>query len=630
VVLALATLLGVSPGARAQAPLPRLAHPSHVQVTGQVMSPLDYLRRGLSPRQASVLAPLDRLAAQGADRRVLQAAVDASGEGSASFGSASPSAQVVLTATGDLDGRDGADVLEIRYVSDRSGTTALFVARAGRTGARLWSVQRELGKGDIVFPIPADVGPGGRAGVVLYKTSFGEDDQTTTLEALDGAARHRWTRSFSVAPLPPGDGGPDGFSFTMASVYLWYDVAVARGSRDVLVLAERSVYTDDGVRFDVHGDSQFSAVSEATGALRALTSRVASADGYTSGDTTDDQTGDGLTDLSITVGGSAPSVTVFRGYDGAKAWTRTDVTVPLWGDVGVARAWSDRTHGTPALYLLTSRDPGRLRLSPDALWLLPVAVPVQDPTAGTHGVVALLAPRTGATLWSRAGDLVYRSGTGLVPALGVVLDNSSTSATTVTAALQLDVVRSSGALAWTRTYSLSGSPSTSDGTGYAWAWAAPMQDLDGDGAQEGLVILYVEGEEDDERHSLVRSRDGQPLADQTSELLWGGVTRSGNDRYRVTAGQAGETLTVLRGRDGKVAFTRLVPGSKDVTSLYAEADRLGTAVCADVLASGSGRTRAVLAVLASDGSPRWWLSNLGTDTRPGTPSHPVRAPRPRC
>jgi hypothetical protein len=629
VVLALATLLGVSSGARAQAPLPRLPHPSHVQVTGQVMSPLDYLRRGLSPRQASVLAPLDRLASQGVDRRVLQAAVDAAAEAEAVSVSPGPSAQVVLTAAGDLDGRDGADVLEIRYVSDRSGTTALFVARAGRTGARLWSVTRELGKGDIVFPIPADVGAGGRAGVVLYKASFGEDDDTTTLEALDGAARHRWTRSFSVAALPAGDGGPNGFSFSMTSVYLWFDVPVVRGSRDVLVLAERSVYTDNGVRFDVHGDSQFSAVSEATGALRTLTSRVASADGYTSGDTTDDQTGDGLTDLSVTVGGSTPSATVYRGYDGAKAWTRTDVAVPLWGDVGVARAWSDRTPGTPALFLLTSRDPGRLRLSPEALWLLPVAVPVQDPTAGTHGVLALLAPRTGATLWSRAGDLVYRSGAGLVPMLGAVLDNSSSSATTVTAALQLDVVRSSGAVAWTRSYSLSRSTG-SDGSGYAFAFAYPMQDLDGDGGQEGLVLLYVESDDDEEKRSLVRSRDGRPLADQTSELLWGGVTRSGNDRYRVASSKAGETLTVLRGRDGRTAFTRLVPGSKDVTSLYAEADKLGTAVCADVLASGTGRTRAVLAVLASDGSPRWWLSNLGTDTRPGTPSRPARAPRPRC
>jgi hypothetical protein len=213
--------------------------------------------------------------------------------------------------------------------------------------------------------------------------------------------------------------------------------------------------------------------------------------------------------------------------------------------------------------------------------------------------------------------------------LGAVLDNSSSSATTVTAALQLDVVRSSGAVAWTRSYSLSRSTGA-DGSGYAFAFAYPMQDLDGDGGQEGLVLLYVESDDDEEKRSLVRSRDGRPLADQTSELLWGGVTRSGNDRYRVSSGKAGETLTVLRGRDGRVAFTRLVPGSKDVTSLSAEADRLGTAACSDVVASGTGRTRAVLAVLASDGSPRWWLSNLGTDTRPGTPSRPARAPRPRC
>ena len=103
-----------------------------------------------------------------------------------------------------------------------------------------------------------------------------------------------------------------------------------------------------------------------------------------------------------------------------------------------------------------------------------------------------------------------------------------------------------------------------------------------------------------EKDALVRSRDGAPLADQTSYLLWGGVSRAGNDRYRVSSGKAGETLTVLRGRDGRVAFTRLVPGSKDVTSLSAEADRLGTAACSDVVASGTGRTRAVLAVLASD------------------------------
>jgi hypothetical protein len=188
----------------------------------------------------------------------------------------------------------------------------------------------------------------------------------------------------------------------------------------------------------------------------------------------------------------------------------------------------------------------------------------------------------------------------------------------------------SAPVAWSRTYSLSRSTSASSGPGFAFAGAYAMQDLDGDGAQEGVVYLFVDTDDFYEKDSLIRSRDGAPLADQTSYLLGGGVTRTGNDRYRVTSGKAGETLTVLRGRDGRTAFSRLVPGSKDVTSLSAEADRLGTAVCSDVLASGTGRSRAVLAVLASDGSPRWWLSNLGTDTQPGAPSHPSRAPRPRC
>ena len=561
---------------------------------------------------------------------MVQAAVDAGTAETTSFGPSDPVVQVVLTAAGDLDGRSGTDVLEVRYVSDRSGTTALLVAREGRTGARLWSLQRALGKGEILFPVPAAVGADGRPGVLLYQISFGGDDTATTLEALDGAGRHRWTRRFAATPLPAGDGGANGYSFTMTSVYLWFDSRVVRASRDVLVLVERSVYTDDGVRYDVHGDAQFSAVSQATGALRTLTSRVASSDGYASGDVTDDQTGDGLTDLSITVGGTSPSVTVLRGYDGAKAWTRTDLAVPLWGDLGVARAWSDSSPGSPALAFVAGRDPGRLHLSPDALWVVPVDVPVQDPTASAHGVVALLAPRTGATLWSRTGDFAYHLGSGLVPVLGVGLDNSSASTTSVTASLQLDVVRTTGPVAWTRTYSMSRSTSASDGPGFAFAGAYAMQDLDGDGALEGDVYLFVATDDFYEKDALVRSRDGAPLADQTSYLLWGGVSRAGNDRYRVSSGKAGETLTVLRGRDGRVAFTRLVPGSKDVTSLSAEADRLGTAACSDVVASGTGRTRAVLAVLASDGSPRWWLSNLGTDTRPGTPSHPARAPRPRC
>jgi hypothetical protein len=619
----------VSPGARAEAPQPRLPHPTRLQVTGQVLSPLEYLRRGFTPRQAQVVAPLDRLVAHGADRHLVQTAVDVAQDDEVVTAEPGGSTvtHVALVPVGDLDGRSGKDVLEARYVSVKGRTTLLLVAREGGTGTPLWSRRIVLEHGDAAMPLAAQVGAGGRPGVVLYRSSF-DGDSVTRLEALDGAGRTRWTRSLSVPRLPSDDGGVLGYSFASTWVFVMLDARLHRTGQDVLVVVQRDVVTDDGVRWSVHGDAQALAVSQDTGALRPLTSRVASADAYVNADLAGDQTGDGLLDLTFAVGGSAPRVSVLRGYDGAKVWTRTDLAMPLWGDLAPAQAWERQARGVPALAFVSGRDPGRLHLGVE-LPVPPYEVPVDDPTAGAHGTVALLAPRTGRTLWSRAGDQPYSLSGGLLPLLGVVTDTSAVSPVEATAAVQLDVLRPDGTVAWSRSYSYSKPTTPLDG-GYAYAAGFPLTDLDGDGSDEGLVFLAVVTDDWYEQVTLIGSGGGQPLRDQSSSLLGGGVTRVGQDRYRVRSSAAGETLTVLRGRDGGTAFSRLVPGSKGVRYLDAQAHRLGSAVCADVLVAGTGDTRAVLGVLASDGSPRWWVSGTGADVGVATAVRPARAPAPRC
>ena len=345
-----------------------------------------------------------------------------------------------------------------------------------------------------------------------------------------------------------------------------------------------------------------------------------------------DQSGDGLDDLVSGDAGSAHSVSVHRATGGAVVWQRAEIVMngaAFVEDAG--RLTGAGTVGRPVqdLALLTAPAPGAAGNAVGALGLL------ADPTAGAHGQVTLLAGGTGHSVWSHVGDDVYPlERAGGVPAPGVATDQSSTSATSTTAQLQLLVLNVAGRTVWQKTYSLSVPHSAaSQDIYFAFALAGIVLDLDGDGGYEGYVVLFVvDASTGAEAHqvNLVRASDGAAIKDTTSGFLDGSVTGNGQDRVKVIFAKPGMTVLVLRGSDDARRWQRTVPGSQSITTGDAWGYSLTSRRCEDVLVNGLGRGRALIGVLASNGSPRWTITRGATDQRPGSIAAPRTPPNPSC
>lgn len=627
VAVATAVLGALAPAVRADVPRALPAAEPPLLVTGHERTLGDYLRSGHSPRRAAVLRQLDHLASQGVDAHLLTVAA-ASAD---TTPSSAPQVSVALTSAGSLDGGPGRDVLELRAISGSTGTTQL-VARDGATGRVLWQRTSRSAKGTFMSPVPALVGSPARAGVLLATFSF-EDDEIG-FEALDGRGRSLWRRAVRVQPLESG-GSATGYEFAFSFTATTFDVDVPlrRGAPELLLTIERGVASSDGVRTTYRGDLTYHALRVADGGPRVV-SRTASSDGWVLGGTAGDQDGDRLTDLTVAVSGAKPRLAVLRGSDGAVVWDRTDLATNGFAWMTPARAWDSTAPGTPDLAVLIGPDDGIIG---------PVEVPwvpedpsgvtgrtIADPTAAEHGTVMLLARRTGSTLWSRPGDDIFlMDGTG-ASQVGVVTDTSSGSGSTYSARARLELVTRAGTVRWTREHSYT-VPTDPDETPEAYVSAYGMTDLDGDGGQEvNLVLMVLSSSSFDSQEILVRSSDGARLKDQRSDLLFGGVTRRGTDRYRTGASGRALSLSVLRGRDSKVLFTRLLPGSSGVPSGSVSAVPLGRAPCGDLLFAGAGSSRSDLVVLASDGTPRWWVSAVANDLRPRDATRATRQPLARC
>lgn len=201
----------------------------------------------------------------------------------------------------------------------------------------------------------------------------------------------------------------------------------------------------------------------------------------------------------------------------------------------------------------------------------------------------------------------------------------------------LDAVDVAGRVVWSRTDSVTvpRSQSGSSFTSTSLAFGV-IGDLDGDVGLEGVLEVAVETEDDNGQRasrdstSIVRSVDGTRLTDSTSDFLFGGVTRVGQNRVLVKNTHPGLVVSVLRGKDSARRFATLVPASQGVPSGFAWAAVLGTTPCSDVLVSGAGRGRAVVAVLASNGQPRWSVGRPWADPASGAVHLSKTAPRPCC
>ena len=583
-----------------------------LQVTGQIRTLAAYAESGLTPRQVAVLAPLDRLAASGVDIDLLNAA------SASSVGAAAPEQSAFLDGLGDLNGH-GADVVEERMGDSGGSTTLDLFVRDGATGALLWTYSKTTRDG-LSFARPGIVH--GRPGLLLQTFTFSGDGFATTLTGLDARGKRAWTRTVraSLPPVTEDPGVGDSGSLDFVAQYVYTDEALRTGALEEVVVTESySTRSSNGVQSAQSGTLRLQAISTATGALRELPGSGSSKDGAVTGDVVDDLNGNGYADLVTVDGGSAHTATA-RTAAGSVLWQRTDV--PTHGGGYLAQVGRLTGAAAQDLVLVTSPDPGALASS---------GLPVSDPSATEHGQVLLLRGATGTTVWSRAGDAAYpllRAGSPAVGILSITITRGAASSTVSATLETVDVAASSR---WSRTVTAQAdddpnSPFPAD----VGAFALPLVDTDADGGKEGLLFVYASGKQQVFSARLLRSRDGADLRDQVGGFLGEGLTRHGTDRISVGAATAGLTVTVRSGIDGRVLAKTLVPGSKGVRRGSGTALRRGAAPCADVLVAGDGAGRTVVAVLASNGAPRWSVARATSVRGAGAVTRPKVAPAPRC
>jgi hypothetical protein len=196
---------------------------------------------------------------------------------------------------------------------------------------------------------------------------------------------------------------------------------------------------------------------------------------------------------------------------------------------------------------------------------------------------------------------------------------------------RLELLRRDGTVAWSRTDAQHVSRDMNCGPAGVYLSVSPLADLDADGLVEGSLFVSVfQCDYGTSRRSHFGSGDGVALRDQTSGFLAGSVTPRGADRYLATREPAGVGVVVLRGRDGVRLLSRVVPGTRRDNGGLVLAAPLGVTACSDLLFSEYAPGGGTVAVLASDGTPRWWVTGPGLDDGPGVPRRPARAPSPRC
>ncbi len=623
VVLAATVLPGLpavaSRAAGSVAPKPPL-------VTGHVGGLADYAARGLTPRQAALALLLDRLAGHGVPVAALEHLARAADGAEPSSTAQDP--YVLLSAVGDLDRRAGADVLEQRLSSGKSATTTTLVARSGRTGAVLWRSLRSERDG-FVIGVAANLGARQLPGVLLLGGGFEQSAIRTTLTALDGTGRQLWSRTVRQGFSDPQSSASLGASSagSYAGTFVLPSQRLRRGPLDAVIVQEEAASQDTSTGSRRSGAARMYAVSSVNGALRALPGATSSDSGAVSADVVGDQDGDGYSDLAVVDGGDTHTATVLRD-SGAVVWQRTDV--PTYGagyltDAGGITGAARSGRRVADVALVTAAAPGTV-----GAVTTPTGEQVLDPTAAAHGTVTLLAGGTGTTVWAKPGEGVYVLTRAGRPAVGVVTITDTSSATTVSVRLTVTTYDAAGTALWDHSVAAS-VPSDSSGFAFTGGSAFALDDLDADGGLEGVLVAYaVNGTGDDLQEVLVDAAHGAPLRDQRSGLLFAGVTRRGHDRVDVASGSQGLVVTVRRGRDGASLLHRLVPGSRGVQRGSASGAVLTAAPCADVLVAGSGGGHAVIAVLASDGRPRWSVGRLATDSGAGRRQAFAPSPAVRC
>lgn len=602
-VLAAGLALPAAASGPAHAPLQRV-----VPVTGQVLTVQEYSRLGLSPQQVALHLQLDRFAADGVDRRLLNTALVAS--------TASSTSQVIaddLVDVGNLNAAGPVELAEERYTADGSGQSLQLVVRDGLTGAPLWHRTDRVSGKKLLFAFGGPVGAAGKPGVLVWVDDY--QANTADVTALDGSGKQVWHATIvppratpppAAPPVGLGDSGSEYLFGTLFSV----GVPLRKGPLDIVQMSFASEIDSGTLGDSQSGAIAFGATSLANGASRSLPGGTTSSSGTVAGDVVDDADGDGFDDLVVADGG-AGTVKVLRANDGSQVWSST-FSGELLGAYGISSVTGQAAgrHLTEDIALVTQASPG------------PLATGAPTPS------VSVLGGHTGALAWKKPGSQVYLVGrVSGHRALGLLDDQSDASATTATAKGVLTVYDQAGRTVWTKSYATSRSTQS----GFAFAYAETTDDFGRDGSREAVVHLVTfDDRGDSDQPHVVDGRTGNPLPALQQQPLFGFVRPGHEALVSSRTDKRGLTVVVFDAVTRAQVWASRLPDSTGTSSSYVFADHVARRPCSDLVVQASGARRAVVGVLASSGAPRWTVSWSSGSSALGAVRRPASAPRVSC
>jgi hypothetical protein len=548
------------------------------------------------------------------------------GSASATTAATALSAGSLLLPAGDMNHDGVNEVLDARYQSVGTDSERLVVfCRNGATGAVRWRKVIDAKSGHVYIPGPQLIGPKGLPGVVLVDAGTTESNKTLTVSlglVTYDASGAKFSSHHESGTLDettnaeqhvPVIVGLDAFQ-SKAEDWLIGRYSSPGGDNAPVTAAAIRIRGTDGASVPVGA-----AVTSPTGVPNIVN--------------VPDLSGDSLSDVVVVVPGTGDGTGVFarRGSDGSDIWTNNSLTLNPAATAISAGDVHASTSGAPEVadIAVSTGTPtgGGLGLP----------LPIPDPTAPSdHGQVALLDGASGSPVWAQPkdGDFAYPvllAGQPLKPATGVVTTDTTSDSSTTTATTSLVTYDDSG----NQVYSVSWKATTktdASGDQVTVAVVTPSGDFDGDGSSDGLSLIAVSsGNNDGSFTTLFHGADGSHLKSGAADPLGASTTGHGDDLALVRS-HRGLTVTVHKGSDYSVLFSRKVPHTGGTLAGAAfGAPMHDKSSCADVLVAGQGQHRSIAALLTAKGAQQWVVQFKPGAKGPGTVFRPTSAPRiPTC
>lgn len=516
-----------------------------------------------------------------------------------------------LMAAGDLNGDKRLDVLDLRQspYSNTVPNTLGVTARDGRTGRPLWHRVISGAVDDEMTVMVEPLGSHGQPGVLVvdvFQTYSGSVRVSSSLRlrALSGrTGRLVWSRTIT---------GTYGTGNAQASVPNLEGVLhdVKGPTNDVLVTLETTVTEPISYR------AVPELVSGADGSLHQP------GRGYST--ETDrspeflplaDVDGDGLADILAVVPGSAGFVKAEKGHSGAAIWTNSAVHPVAYGTS------------------LTALGRYSHRNFPD------IALSVSNTSTGNTDI-SVLQGRNGHLVWARSAPslglyLLGKAGKHLVPAVGVLSHEDTSTATTTTNSLDFKAVTAANKALYDKHVSVSVTdPPGTFGTG-SGSGIGPLGDVEPDGSMEQLVQLEADAEAPG--NTVIKNLNGYldgrygKFHKVTFNSGAVGSLHKGNgmDLLAVKLVKGRPQITARKGSTTKRYYQRTVSGLHGIDAAWVTGLRVSGQACSDISFSTLKGSQNILGVLSARGAWLWSLSFTATQSTGGTLRH-YKKPKHYC